>query len=311
MASTADTPDLNGSFLEAAAKGSLPVLERLLAEGADVNARSSTGRTALMRLGRRGERNPALVRLLLDRGADVGLAERMGLTALHHAVDRAGPTTVELLLDAGADPNAGDRESRPPLWYAMRRKSVELMTLLIDRGADPNARTHALEDEPLLYWAMMGWCGGGDLDVVRCLLDRGADPNAVWKGTDNPLYIAICTRNLPVIQLLLDRGASVQPSFGGVPSSLPLVTAIHMGLPDLVRELLERGTQPNVPLWHNDVPPLLAAALQDDAASVRMLLEAGADPLFRNAVGDVLLDIVEEEGHSRMVRLLEAALEDS
>jgi ankyrin repeat protein len=301
--------DLDRAFLEAAARGSLPTLERLLAQGADVNARTRTGKTALMRLGRRGERDPSLVRLLLDRGADVHLADRMSLTALHHAADRAGPKTIELLLDAGADPNAGDRCDRPPLWYAIRRRSVELMTLLLDRGADPNARTHQLGQEPMLGWAIDSHTGGGDLDVVRCLLARGADPEAEWDGPMTPLYWASCTRKMPLIRLLLDHGASVQPILQGAPSSQPLITAVHMEMPELVRELLDRGADPNVTLVDGDVTPLLCAALIDDTDAVRMLLEAGADPLFRYATGEVLLDIVLQNGHADMGRLLREALE--
>jgi ankyrin repeat protein len=98
VTATPDPPDLNAAFLQAAARGSLPALERLLAQGADVNACTVTGRTALMSVGSRGERTPAVARLLLDRGADITPTDRMGLTALHHAVQRAGPKTVELLL---------------------------------------------------------------------------------------------------------------------------------------------------------------------------------------------------------------------
>jgi ankyrin repeat protein len=311
VGSTLNDSDRNKAFLEAAARGSLTALERLLAQGADVNARTSTGKTALMRLRGRGERNPALVRLLLDHGADPGLADRHGMTALHSAVEGAGPKTVEMLLDAGADVNARDSGGRPPLWYAIRRRSVELMTLLIDRGADPNARLNlpyaGLPDAPLLAWAIYTEGGGGDPEVLRCLLDRGADPNAHWEGEWNPLYATIGRGSMPLVRLLLDYGASIHPTLWGAPTSQPLYIAVNVRRPDIVRELLERGANPN--LEYNGVSPLSAAALSNQAQCVRLLLEAGADPGYRFATGELLLDLVEEAGHSQVVQLLRDALE--
>jgi uncharacterized protein len=299
--------ELNSAFLDAAGRTSRRAMQQWLAQGADVNARTTTGRTALMRLGLRGERRPELVRLLLDHGADVSLTDRMRMTPLHHAAQRAGPATIRLLLDAGADPNPGDRRNRTPLWYAIRRRSVELMTLLLERGADPNARTDSQWAGPLLYWALDPHTGGGGPDVVRCLLEHGADPNARWSGRENLLYLAFGRRNEPAIRLLLDYGASVQPSFDGVPSSQPLIAAVYAKLPELVRELLERGADPNV--TDNRITPLLCAALSDAADSVRILLEAGADPRFRFWNGEVLLEVVEKEGRHEMAHLLREALE--
>lgn len=66
VSSTPNDADLNTAFPEAASRGSREALERLLAQGADVNARTGTGKAALMRLRCRGERNPPLARLLLN-----------------------------------------------------------------------------------------------------------------------------------------------------------------------------------------------------------------------------------------------------
>ncbi|KAJ1326152.1 serine/threonine-protein phosphatase 6 regulatory ankyrin repeat subunit A [Microdochium nivale] len=53
----------------------------------------------------------AVVRLLLDCGADVHIRDRWGITSLHRALTNAAPDVVAILLDAGADPLAEDSTS--------------------------------------------------------------------------------------------------------------------------------------------------------------------------------------------------------
>ena len=69
----------------------------LLAAGADVNAATAKGVTALMRAAATG--NAALVQRLLDAGADVRATDSEGNTALRLADKNAD--VVVLLLQAG------------------------------------------------------------------------------------------------------------------------------------------------------------------------------------------------------------------
>jgi ankyrin repeat protein/uncharacterized protein YecT (DUF1311 family) len=73
----------------------------LLDHGVDVNARDTSGDTALMAAVRAGRQDR--VQLLLGRGADVNVQGRMGRTALHLAVEAEDADTVRLLLAHGAD----------------------------------------------------------------------------------------------------------------------------------------------------------------------------------------------------------------
>ena len=76
------------------------VLARLLAEGADVNARSGGGETALMLAAARGRLD--VIGFLIERGADVNAATDAGNTALMLAAARGQVDAVKTLLDRGA-----------------------------------------------------------------------------------------------------------------------------------------------------------------------------------------------------------------
>ena len=88
-------------WLDAIAAGDLESIDRLIAGGADVDARDEHNQTAVMNAARDG--HAAVVRLLVDRGAQVNHTAKYGLTALMLAVIRSHVDVVRVLVDAGAD----------------------------------------------------------------------------------------------------------------------------------------------------------------------------------------------------------------
>ena len=117
----------------AAIYGWLPVLSTLLDNGADVDARTRPTAEAVWQMSapvqaRPADRQTPLMvaaqegataagRLLLERGATVGLRDGSGGTALHAAASpwwNENTEFVALLLDAGADPAARNTRDRTP-----------------------------------------------------------------------------------------------------------------------------------------------------------------------------------------------------
>jgi ankyrin repeat protein len=87
----------------AAQTGPYATFARLIAEGADVNARSAAGETALMLAAARGRLE--FMGLLIERGADANAATDAGNTALMFAAARGQVDAARLLLDRGARPD--------------------------------------------------------------------------------------------------------------------------------------------------------------------------------------------------------------
>ena len=103
LAQTAPLAGRNSAYsalIVAAGRGDVLPVQRLLAAGADVNARDADGRTAL--LAANYVDSVAVVRRLIEAGAKVDAADREGITPLFQAQRQNSRDIVRLLEAAGA-----------------------------------------------------------------------------------------------------------------------------------------------------------------------------------------------------------------
>jgi ankyrin repeat protein len=250
------------------------------------------------------------LRLLLEHGA-----ETRGTNALAHALDYDRVEHVRLLLEAGADPNEGAL-----LAHAVRRgRGPEFVRLLAEYGGDldrPGGETWR-GNVPLRTPFAQAVLRGRD-DVAAMLVELGASTEtspadlavgAVARGerptTALPETLDPDAQEVLILAALrgkLDRVIElVGPDFSGVVGGSPEGTLLHhaawVGDVDVVRELLERGANPDrgseTPLaWavhgsqHRDVPG------GDYVAVAELLAGAGNDvePRFLEEAEGPLLD---------------------
>jgi ankyrin repeat protein len=130
----------DSAFLLAARSGHTALVREALAAGADTRALNRFGSTALMGPAYRG--HVETVRVLLATPIDIHHVNNLGWTALLEAVvlGTDGPEhreIVRLLIEKGADVNARDRNGASVLQNAERRGQAEVARLLRAAGARP------------------------------------------------------------------------------------------------------------------------------------------------------------------------------
>jgi ankyrin repeat protein len=128
-------------LMVAANHASLRVVDYLIRKGADVNAQSDGGETALM-LAARGMDEQAVVNtthLLLAAGANPNLVSGGGNSVLMEAAYSGHAAVIKLLIEAGAQVNHENQYNETALFVgSLRRGTVEAVAALLAAGADPN-----------------------------------------------------------------------------------------------------------------------------------------------------------------------------
>ncbi|KAH0430099.1 nacht and ankyrin domain protein [Colletotrichum camelliae] len=296
------------AIVGAARRGHREIVELLLDSGEDVNRRDECWeRTALSAASGNGFQE--IVELLLERGANVTLDWQ----ALASASKGGYDGIVKLLLDHGADVNAveGYCEGNP-LLAALEWGHLNVARQLLEHGADVSVGQGS-------RWSNSSF---------NTLLENGAEVNS-HSPRGNALTAAIrAERNQnqkEIVQLLLRNGADVNDQ-----STLehtdyeddlnidrqsyacftydeysPLSSAVLANRPDLVRLLLDHGSDvngPKVDTWNTGEPLLLAFWMKEREEIIKLLIERGADPNQVDRNGRPILYTAVEHGYYDITR---------
>lgn len=136
---------------------------------------------------------------------------RGGGTPLLRAVERGDTAMVRLLLDRGADPDGACTcdGGESPLWVAVVQRETEIVDELLRRGADPDAR--AFEGASAADVARMR----GYDDIEARLLAAGATPSSVPRLGFEPVAGATGIKTIDLWCPLPERGlVHLTPGFG-------------------------------------------------------------------------------------------------
>ena len=154
----------------------------------------------------------AAMRRLLDHDPTLSRKGYFYTPPIHFAVREGHPEIVQMLLDAGADSEWNGHYGDSLIDMARERGHDHIATILEQirdrRARTPAAETH--EDHEIHLAAEKG-----DVRRVRELLD--SDPTLLNRGDSaggTPLHRAVLGRAVPVIKLLLDRGANLHAIHG-------------------------------------------------------------------------------------------------
>jgi len=233
---------------------------------ADIEAQDEAYGNALQAASSRG--HEAVVRLLLDAGANVNAQGGKYGNALQAASYRGHGAVVRLLFDAGANVNAQGGFNGNALQAASYKGHEAVVRLLFDAGANVNAQGGFYGN------ALQAASVDGQEAVVQLLLDAGANVNAQGGKYDNALQAASRWGHEAAIRLLLDAGANVDAQGGAYGNALQ--AASRWGHEAAIRLLLDAGANVNAQGEYYGNALQAASSLGHEAA-IRLLLDAQAN----------------------------------
>ncbi|WP_133000281.1 ankyrin repeat domain-containing protein [Luteimonas arsenica] len=254
--------------------GWMRLLERLVADGVDLDRRDGHGMTAL-HLAAALAREPAL-KLLVRGGASPAVRAADGQTPLGVALS-AGRRDLADWLDWSGWALPGRPLGEGDLPAAAMAGDVGAVRRLLELGFPVDAT----DDKGCT--ALLRAAGGGHAEALELLLDRGADPQRAAHTGATPLSAAVSMRHGAIVERLLRAKVALEHRLPGEVTVLMIAAAL--GMPDICARLLTAGA--NIQAADaQGLTPLHCAALYGFTARDRprllalfdTLLLAGAEP---------------------------------
>eukprot|EP00752_Nemacystus_decipiens_P008526 g7615.t1 len=316
------------SLMFAAGAGHTEAAEVLIAAGADVNIKlqakpefleqlaqtiadggeEPTGDdahrddvTALMVAAQGG--HEAVVRLLVEKGADVRAKDEEGFTPLLNAVKGNFEEVASFLVESGADPNdvytdeAGKEHNL--LFDSVTLGNEEFAELLVTKGASASYKdtagasvlVHAAHARmPKVVKALLDApaAAGGHADIVDMLLAANCNKDAADKDGTNALMAAASNGHLEAATSLVKAGAALDKQNSDGHSALMFAyngRAQVASLMDKYAEYLDDADDAS-----GESTKMMREAMAHTQSIIDLLLTSGADPSLKDTEGRMAKD---------------------
>ncbi|MCX6325336.1 MAG: ankyrin repeat domain-containing protein [Bacteroidia bacterium] len=232
---------LDYNLMIAASKGYASEIERIIGEGADINAETDEGATPLIFAVTNNRlaavktllnfnplldkvttsfetplliavknRNFEITEALIRAGSEVDYPDRQGATPLHHASINGYLDIVDLLLYYGASIDVKSEEGTTPLLASIWAEYTDVADLLIQNGANMEAR----DNDGFTPFLMAAF--NGDTLMMDLLYKKGVDIYATNISHQNALTLSILADRRGAAAFLLRIGDKWTNSGRGV-----------------------------------------------------------------------------------------------
>lgn len=299
---------------------------------ADMDADSAKN-SLLHRAARYG--HSAVVKILIEKGADANKKNKFGMTPLHHAAVGGDLQVVEELLEGGGDCNIADDSQRLPIHWASGNGFVEVVDLLLTKGkskadmgdksgwtplhrccqekppskekTDESEATEEDKEEAPRSDPKEAIAQEDEkrAKIAEMLLNNGAKATVVEPaGQQTPLHLCGMNGYAKTAKVLLEAGEADVNAVNKI-SQTPLIYACIERHLDTVKVMVEFKADLTLgDKLHWNWTPLHYAVLQDDVEIVQFLLDSGADKEAKDEAGRSALNVADEHAKENVKAIL-------
>jgi ankyrin repeat protein len=286
---------------KAAEAGQLGVVKLLVQRKADINGSGTMGVTALHYAA--GEGLKEMVAFLLSKGAQARCRDDEGETPLMHAFVMGRASVMKMLLQ---HMGLQGREERiemkwTPLMEACGEGKVGLVREIVQRMEGQELEETDNQGRTALHWAALE----GHIEVVAVLMGKGAQTDIRDARRSTPLMFAACRGHLSVVQLLVQHTEGQGLDATNLSGETALHLAVRKGHQAVVTFLLRRGAQA-INADRYGTTPFMSAAAGGHVGIAQILLElqGGQGLDQRDIMGRTALHSAVGGGHAEAAALL-------
>lgn len=285
-------------FLLACKYENISVIESMIVDKIDINAKNNKGITALMVAA--AENRPDVVKLLLKEGAEPNIKSRLGISALMFAAARGSDIEIiQALIDAKSNVNWATLDSDTVIMMAISRGEQirdgylpiielrkpgselsqetqfdEILSAVADRAKAKGQNTVLMTETQALSFAP-GFKKNNHKQIIEALLLAGADVNACNKLGESVFYQAVNEDlSVDIIKMLINAGADINKADND--GTTPVMLATVSNNVDLLTSVY--SDKLNIDQENNEgVNALQIAASYSNPEVITALIKAGAD----------------------------------
>ncbi|MBK9740817.1 MAG: ankyrin repeat domain-containing protein [Actinobacteria bacterium] len=288
-----DQRRLDGELRAAAYAKDVRAARRLIAAGADVNAKDASEQSAYLIATSEVGDDPRLLDLTLAHGADLTARDSFNGTGLIRAAERGFPTIVERLLAAGIEVDHVNELGWTALHEAIILGSggpshVDVVRQLVAAGADVMLPSQADGVRPIAH------AERGGHDAISAILRKAARSLT----PETRLLRAAARGSTVAAEAALADGADLEAR--DARRRTPLLRAVTADHVDVARMLVGRGADVNAVDDQRDTP-FLVTGVTGSVAMLEALLPGRPDTRITNRFGGVAVIPASERGHAPYV----------
>ncbi|KAK3103216.1 hypothetical protein FSP39_017509 [Pinctada imbricata] len=184
--------------------GLLPIVDKLISLGADVNWEDKDKRTALHHACIKD--NVEIIQLLLMSGANKYKSNEHGDQPIHESVINGNIPALEELLLAGVDINSRNSITKyTPLHLAVLYEQEHVVEYLLQNNAKVDLPTSKSEGEVAIHYAVQV----KKPSLIGVLIRYGADINMMNSEGETPFSIAVQHCSFKMARMLISNGCDM------------------------------------------------------------------------------------------------------